>query len=235
VTSTISIYFLINFHLILIYFFPSLTSPTPSLSLLLFPSFCLSHVSLSLWMACNLFHPFSLSGWVKIKSKKLAEVRQSVCLSVCLLTVHSAHTYKHASICSIAKSHTVRCTHLITYCCRRLSHHIPPSFPPPSLSGISSHSLLRQLDIQNNRLTTIGSALLPLSNLSELYLACNAIETVAGLPNSLQLNTVDFSNNPINSLEGIQQVNFQFFSLQKNFFFLHFFLSFFCFFLLFVS
>jgi Leucine-rich repeat (LRR) protein len=170
------------------------------------------------------------SLWLgKNKIEEIGGGTSTYCVSFCLLTGHCAHTRIHASIRSIVKSHTVLCTHLITYCGTRLSHHIPPSWPPPYLTGIGSHSLLRQLDIQNNRLTSIGSALLPLSNLSELYLACNAIETVAGLPNSLRLNTVDLSNNPITSLEGIQQVNFLFLLLQKNYFFFAFFLSFFAF------
>ena len=73
--------------------------------------------------------------------------------------------------------------------------------------GIENLLSLRQLDIQNNRLRSIGTRLLSLSNMAELYLACNAIESVCGLPQSAGLNTVDLSNNPIFSLEGIQQVN----------------------------
>lgn len=73
--------------------------------------------------------------------------------------------------------------------------------------GIENLLSLRQLDIQNNRLRSIGTRLLSLSNMAELYLACNAIESVCGLPQSVGLNTVDLSNNPIFSLEGIQQVN----------------------------
>ena len=73
--------------------------------------------------------------------------------------------------------------------------------------GIENLINLKQLDIQNNRLTSIGTTLLSLSNMAELYLACNAIESVCGLPQSAVLNTVDLSNNPISSLEGIQQVN----------------------------
>jgi protein phosphatase 1 regulatory subunit 7 len=72
------------------------------------------------------------------------------------------------------------------------------------ISNIGHFSVLRQLDVQNNRLTTIGSGLRELTALRELYLACNAIETVEGLPEGSPLSTVDLSTNPIRSLDGIQ-------------------------------
>jgi protein phosphatase 1 regulatory subunit 7 len=47
--------------------------------------------------------------------------------------------------------------------------------------GIGSFLSLKQLDIQNNRLTSLGSELLGLTSLCELYLACNGLETVQGI------------------------------------------------------
>ncbi len=73
------------------------------------------------------------------------------------------------------------------------------------ISNIGHFTVLRQLDVQNNRLTAIGSGLQELTALRELYLACNAIETVEGLPEGSPLSTVDLSTNPIRSLDGIQQ------------------------------
>jgi protein phosphatase 1 regulatory subunit 7 len=90
------------------------------------------------------------------------------------------------------------------------------------IEGIGNLSKLRKLDVQNNRLTSIGGtgdaaaaaaagdggedvgiAMLP--SLEELYLACNAITDVKGLPLGSPLNTVDLSTNQISSLEGIEQ------------------------------
>lgn len=93
------------------------------------------------------------------------------------------------------------------------------------VTGIGQFKLLRQLDIQNNRLTSMGSEMLEMNYLEELYLACNGIETVEGLPRSSRLNTLDLSNNPLRSIEGIQEVCFQLF---------HFSLLVCCFFLLFL-
>ena len=72
-----------------------------------------------------------------------------------------------------------------------------------SLTGVSALVNLRQLDVQNNRLTAIGDELLNLTNLEELYLACNAIENVSGLPALSPLHTVDLSNNQLNSIDGL--------------------------------
>jgi protein phosphatase 1 regulatory subunit 7 len=70
--------------------------------------------------------------------------------------------------------------------------------------GYVSHmKSLRQLDVQNNRLKRIGIDLTELTNLKELYLACNAIENVEGLPAGSPLSTVDLSSNPLTSLAGI--------------------------------
>ena len=68
---------------------------------------------------------------------------------------------------------------------------------------------LRQFDCQNNRLTTLnweGSSkgIYGLKRLEELYLACNAISDLQGLPRDAPLSTLDLSTNKINTLEGIQ-------------------------------
>ena len=73
-------------------------------------------------------------------------------------------------------------------------------------TGIGQFKLLRQLDIQNNRLTSLGEEMLDMNYLEELYLACNGIESVQGLPRSSRLNTLDLSNNPLKSIQGIQEV-----------------------------
>jgi hypothetical protein len=73
------------------------------------------------------------------------------------------------------------------------------------ISGLTSNTQIKQLDIQNNRLTQLGDGLQGLSALSELYLAWNAIENVVGLPSPSNLNTVDLSTNKLNSLEGVEQ------------------------------
>ena len=64
---------------------------------------------------------------------------------------------------------------------------------------------LRQLDVQHNRLTTLGDGLRHLSNLEELYLAWNSIPDLQGLPVPSSLNTVDLSKNQITSLEGVTE------------------------------
>ena len=75
-----------------------------------------------------------------------------------------------------------------------------------AITCVSHLSLLRQLDVQNNRLVAIGcDSIIELTALQELYLACNSIETVDGLPVAAPLVTLDLSNNPIRTLEGIQQ------------------------------
>ena len=74
------------------------------------------------------------------------------------------------------------------------------------VTGIGQFKLLRQLDIQNNRLTSLGEEMLDMNYLEELYLACNGIESVQGLPRSSRLSTLDLSNNPLKSIQGIQEV-----------------------------
>ena len=67
---------------------------------------------------------------------------------------------------------------------------------------------LRQLDCQNNRLTTLswpgvdGAGIAACTALEELYLACNAITTLDGIPRNCPLSTVDLSTNGVESLEG---------------------------------
>lgn len=72
------------------------------------------------------------------------------------------------------------------------------------IAGLESLAQLRQLDIQHNRLTSLGDGLLHLANLEELYLAWNAIDSLQGLPVPSSLNTVDLSKNNIVSLEGVE-------------------------------
>lgn len=72
-------------------------------------------------------------------------------------------------------------------------------------TGLETLVNLRQLDIQHNRLTSLGEGLRHLSNLEELYLAWNKITDLQGLPSPSVLNTVDLSKNEIASLEGVQQ------------------------------
>lgn len=74
-----------------------------------------------------------------------------------------------------------------------------------AISGLEHLASLRQLDIQHNRLTTLGDGLLHLSQLEELYLAWNAIDSLVGLPNSPALGTVDLSKNRIACLDGVEQ------------------------------
>ena len=54
------------------------------------------------------------------------------------------------------------------------------------LKAIETLVHLEQLDVQNNRLTSLGSSLRGLHSLKELYLACNSISTLGpngeGLP-----------------------------------------------------
>ncbi len=63
---------------------------------------------------------------------------------------------------------------------------------------------LEQLDVQNNRLTSLGDEVSSLVHLRELFLASNQIKTVTGLPSSSILNTLDLSNNGLLSLVGIE-------------------------------
>ena len=80
------------------------------------------------------------------------------------------------------------------------------------IEDINHLPLLRQLDIQNNRLTTLMSdtadcdsaGIASLTSLKELYLACNAISNVRGLPAGSPLGTLDLSTNAIDTLDGIE-------------------------------
>jgi protein phosphatase 1 regulatory subunit 7 len=73
-----------------------------------------------------------------------------------------------------------------------------------TVSHVGHFPKLKQLDIQNNRLTSLGQELCGLTTLTELYLACNAIESVAGgLPTLSPLSTLDLSNNKVADISGI--------------------------------
>ena len=80
-------------------------------------------------------------------------------------------------------------------------------------SAVIGHlSLLKKLDIQNNRLTRIEPGEIPSARLEELYLACNGLTSLEGFWGGdssdssppAHLHTVDLSRNPISSLAGIQ-------------------------------
>jgi protein phosphatase 1 regulatory subunit 7 len=79
----------------------------------------------------------------------------------------------------------------------------------PDMSALQS---LRQLDIQSNRLTALGEGLQNLTNLEELYLACNNIHLLDGLPRCLQedshpqLNTLDVTSNKIENVEPVSHL-----------------------------
>ncbi len=74
-----------------------------------------------------------------------------------------------------------------------------------AITGLENLVNLRQLDVQHNRLTTLGDGLRHLSHLEELYLAWNSIPDLQGLPVPSSLNTVDLSKNQIASLEGVTE------------------------------
>ena len=74
-----------------------------------------------------------------------------------------------------------------------------------SITGLENLHHLEQLDIQNNRLTELGDGLRHMTKLRELYLACNKIGSVEGLPIGGALSTVDFSTNGLHNVEGIEQ------------------------------
>lgn len=73
------------------------------------------------------------------------------------------------------------------------------------VTGLENLSNLEQLDIQNNRLTSLDGGLLKLHNLRELYLACNRIQTITNeLPIPSHLMVIDLSTNGLRSIEGIE-------------------------------
>lgn len=75
------------------------------------------------------------------------------------------------------------------------------------ITGLEGLQNLKQLDIQNNRLTVL-EGLDNLVSLQELYLACNAISSLEGLPaNSPTLTTIDLSANKISNIDGIQHIS----------------------------
>ena len=71
------------------------------------------------------------------------------------------------------------------------------------ITSISQMCLLKQLDIQNNRLTSLHG-IQDLISLEELYLAHNKIPTLEYLPSVPTLNTIDISSNGLESLEGVE-------------------------------
>lgn len=80
----------------------------------------------------------------------------------------------------------------------------------PDLSPLQK---LRQLDLQSNRLTGLDSGLQGLTLLEELYLACNSLHSLDGLPSSPPssssapaLNTLDVTTNKIENVEAVQHL-----------------------------
>lgn len=79
------------------------------------------------------------------------------------------------------------------------------------LDGLDSLTALEQLDVQNNRLTSWScveggpSGLAALLSLRELYLACNRLADVSGLPRSPTLTIVDLSSNGVQSVQSIDE------------------------------
>lgn len=71
------------------------------------------------------------------------------------------------------------------------------------VEGIEELTMLKQLDVQSNRLTQIAG-IDTLNRLNELYLASNAIESIDGLPTAGTLGTIDLSRNKLSSLAGIE-------------------------------
>ena len=74
------------------------------------------------------------------------------------------------------------------------------------VSCVSQMSQLAQLDVQNNRLTSL-EGMQDLPRLEELYLAHNRIETLEHLPRptaGATLKTVDLSSNGVRSLAGAE-------------------------------
>ena len=78
------------------------------------------------------------------------------------------------------------------------------------LSHVGHLPRLRQLDVQNNRLTSLGEELLHCLSLEELYLACNNIPSISGDLPLVQPSTVrviDLSSNKLSSILGISRLN----------------------------
>lgn len=78
-----------------------------------------------------------------------------------------------------------------------------------AITSVSHMKVLKQLDVQNNRLEHLGDELPQLVALQELYLASNGLTSLAGLPTSEQapkLGTIDLSRNRIASLSGIESL-----------------------------
>jgi protein phosphatase 1 regulatory subunit 7 len=74
------------------------------------------------------------------------------------------------------------------------------------ITGLTSPSLamsLTILDLKSNRIRNFGDGLKALTNLEELYISHNALESLSGLENNLKLRTLDISNNKIDSLAGL--------------------------------
>tara|TARA_A100001015_G_scaffold305267_1_gene397731 strand:- start:669 stop:2048 length:1380 start_codon:yes stop_codon:yes gene_type:complete len=86
------------------------------------------------------------------------------------------------------------------------------------IQGINALTKLRKLDVQNNRLQSLegegagdedderdSNGISGLTSLEELYLAFNHIPCVEGLPLGSPLSTIDFSNNPVDDLTGLEE------------------------------
>ena len=90
-------------------------------------------------------------------------------------------------------------------------HHRPPPAGCPLLPGIVAANApgrdMRQLaclNLQLERLTSLGSALKPCSALVHLSLAHNSLTSVAGISHCRCLTKLDLSHNALKSLEGLQ-------------------------------
>ena len=154
----------------------------------LFPSISLSHSRI--WRVLSPSLRWNLFGWEKTKLKLSREVR--------IVNLFKSNRHHYHYYCRFNARLFIRFL-ILSYFMTFLFFW--------NDSGVGQFSHLRQLDIQNNRLTSLGSELISLPSLCELYLACNAISTVEGLPPGSPLSTLDLSNNPLVSLEGIQQVS----------------------------
>jgi len=65
-------------------------------------------------------------------------------------------------------------------------------------------SHLSKLSLQSNRIVDIGTGLLALTSLTELYLSENGIERISGLHTLVNLHTLDLSINRISELDGLE-------------------------------